>query len=161
MMSRRAEVSVSQQMMHLWQDDVCVFNCAVSTAKNGIGCVKDSGCTPFGRHYVRARIGEGEDVYSVLKARRPTGQLWSEQLMTDQPNQDWILGRILWLCGVELGVNRGSGVDTFQRYIYIHGSPESGVTGVPASHGCIRVRPLDMLNVFDFLRYGDSVMIVS
>lgn len=154
---RRAEVIIAKQQLALWQGDNCVFVCDISSAKNGVGCVRDSGCTPLGLHYVRARIGDGIDSHAVIKGRRPTGDLWSPDLAADYPGRDWILGRILWLCGLEHGMNRGGQVDTFQRYIYIHGSPNSDVTGTPESHGCIRVKPQDMLRVFDFLQYGDRV----
>jgi len=158
---RRAEVLIQHQQLKLWQGDDCLFECDISTAKNGVGCVKNSGCTPTGQHYVRARIGEGADLYSVLKGRRATGEFWSPELAVAYPDRDWILGRILWLCGLHSGFNRGGQVDTFQRYIYIHGSPEGAVTGVPESHGCIRVKAPDMLRVFDFMQYGDRVDIAS
>jgi len=106
---------------------------------------------------VRAAIGSGQASNTVFKARRPTGELWSTELAAENPNRDWILGRILWLCGMESGVNRGGNVDTFQRYIYLHGCPDDGVTGVPASHGCIRLRMGDMVNAFNYLSYGSVV----
>lgn len=153
----RAVISISQQRLFVWQDDVCVFDCAISSAENGLGCVRDSGCTPTGKHYVRAVIGSEMPSNTVFKARRPTGEFWSVELNTENPNRDWILGRILWLCGLERGINRGGDVDTFRRYIYLHGSPDDGVMGVPASHGCIRLRVSDMVTVFDYLGYGSLV----
>jgi hypothetical protein len=156
-MTPRAVISISQQRLSIWQGEVCVYDCAISSAANGLGCVRDTGCTPTGRHYVRAVIGAGSDEATVFKGRRPTGELWSSDLATAYPDRDWILGRILWLCGCESGVNRGGDVDTFRRYIYIHGSPDAGIAGQPASHGCIRVTMRDMLRVFDYLPYGAVV----
>ncbi len=156
-MTYHAIISISQQRLFIWRGDVCVFECAISSAAHGIGCVRDSGCTPIGRHYVRAAIGAGQHPLTVFKARRPTGDQWSSELAADNPNRDWILGRILWLSGMESGINRGGNVDTFRRYIYLHGSPDDGVMGVPASHGCIRLRVNDMLSVFEYLAYGSIV----
>lgn len=156
-MSYRATISINQQRLFVWQDDVCVFECLVSTAVNGVGCVRDSGCTPTGAHYVRAAMGAGMPPMTAFKARRPTGEQWSIERASKNLDRDWILGRILWLCGIESGINRGGNVDTFRRYIYLHGSPDEGVTGVPASHGCIRLRVRDMVAVFDYLGYGSVV----
>ncbi len=156
-MTYRATISISQQRLFVWQGDSCVYHCQISSAANGVGCIRDSGCTPTGKHYVRAAIGEEHPSLAVFKARRPTGEQWSPELAAEYPERDWILGRILWLCGTESGINRSGNVDTFRRYIYLHGSPDDGVMSVPASHGCIRLRVSDMLNVFDYLRYGSLV----
>ena len=91
----------------------------VSTAVNGVGCEKDSGCTPLGQHVIRAKIGEGAPVDTVFIARRQTGEICTPALMEEYPNRDWILTRILWLSGQEVGFNRLGNVDTMQRYIYI------------------------------------------
>lgn len=156
-----ATVSVSAQQLTLWQADKPTWHCAVSTGKNGVGFEKGSGKTPLGRHYVRAFIGKGLSPLAVLKGRRPTGEIWSPELAQTYPERDWILGRILWLCGLETGINRGGNRDTFQRYIYLHASPEDQVTGTPISHGCIRLKPDDMCFVFDHLGYGSVVEILA
>ncbi len=150
-----------QQMIIVDEQQQPLFQCRVNTAQNGVGCLRDSGCTPFGKHYVRACIGEGLSAYAVLKGRRVTGEEWTPALMNAQPERDWILGRILWLCGSEPGINRGGSLDTFRRYIYIHGSPQWTDDAKPSSHGCVRVAPEDMLRVFDLLPYGSSVSIES
>lgn len=157
-----AFVSITQQSMMILnpQQDI-LFQCRVNTARNGVGCLTDSGCTPLGKHYVRACIGEGLSAYAVLKGRRATGEEWTPALMEANPERDWILGRILWLCGSEPGINRGGSLDTFRRYIYIHGSPQWTDDAKPSSHGCVRVAPEDMLRVFDLLLYGSSVSIES
>ncbi len=156
-MTYRAVISIAEQQLSVWQDDACVYQCPISSAANGVGCVRDTGCTPMGKHYVRAAIGAGMPASTVFKARRPTGELWSPELAANHPNRDWILGRILWLSGMESGINRGGFVDTFARYIYCHGAPDDGVTGVPASHGCIRLRVSDIVPVFEYLAYGSIV----
>lgn len=157
-----AIVSISQQLLTVFNEQQdALFNCAVNTAKNGVGCLQDSGCTPIGQHYVRACIGEGLSPYAALSGRRPTGEEWSHLLMQTYSQRDWILGRILWLCGLESGINRGGQVDTFRRYIYIHGSPEWPSEMPPSSHGCVRVQPEDMMRVYQLLPYGARVSIES
>lgn len=156
-----AQIVLSEQCMSIYDaQQHCVFSCAVNTAKHGAGCLKNSECTPLGNHYVRAHIGTGLPAYAVLKGRRFTGEIWTEALAVLHPQRDWILGRILWLCGQESGVNRGGQVDTFHRYIYIHGSPPWQAQTPPSSHGCIRVQPEDMCSVAFWLTYSSSVRIL-
>ncbi len=133
----------------------------VSTAANGVGCEKDSGCTPLGRHIVRAKIGEGAAPNSVFVGRRQTGEICTPALMAAFPNRDWILTRILWLSGQEIGVNRLGNVDSMQRYIYIHGTPESSDMTIAGSHGCIRMRNDDVIILFDLVPVGTAVFITN
>ena len=132
----------------------------VSTSRFGPGERQGSGCTPRGRHIVRARIGAGLPAAAVLRGRRPTGEVWTPALAAGQPGRDWILSRILWLSGVEPGRNRLGEVDTMRRYIYIHGTPDSEPMGVPFSHGCIRMRNADVIELFDRVDAGTEVDIV-
>lgn len=108
---------------------------------------------------VRARIGDGQAVGTVFVGRRPTGEIWSPALAAQFPERDWILTRILWLSGCEVEVNRLGDCDTMQRYIYIHGTPDTEPMGVPLSHGCIRMRNADMLDLFDRVLVGTLVRI--
>lgn len=133
----------------------------VSTALNGAGESCGSGCTPRGMHRIRLKIGAGCDENSVFVARRPTGERYSPHLAATQPGRDWILTRILWLSGMEKGKNRGGEVDTLRRFIYIHGTPEDQPMGVAASHGCIRMRNRDLLELFDQVENGTRVEIVE
>jgi lipoprotein-anchoring transpeptidase ErfK/SrfK len=122
---------------------------AVSTAKNGLGEQNGSFCTPRGRHIVRARIGAGQPLGAVFVRRRPTGEVWSPELHAKYPGRDWMLTRILWLSGCEVGKNRLGDVDTMRRMIYIHGAPDSAEMGKPGSHGCIRMRNRDVAELFE------------
>lgn len=131
----------------------------VSTALNGPGEMDGSGCTPRGEHYIRACIGAGLPIGTVFQARRPTGEIYSSELARQYPGRDWILSRILWLCGREWARNRGPGVDTFRRFIYIHGTPDSEPMGVPLSHGCVRMRNADLVDLFDRIGPGTAVSI--
>jgi len=129
----------------------------VSTARNGPGQVKGSYCTPLGRHIVRAKIGTGQPENTVFVARRPTGERYTPELASKFPDRDWILTRILWLSGCEIGHNRLGDVDTMRRYIYIHGSPDSVHMGRPGSIGCIRMRNSDIIDLFDLVPAGTLV----
>ncbi|WIM06308.1 MAG: L,D-transpeptidase [Candidatus Nitricoxidivorans perseverans] len=124
---------------------------AVSTAKNGAGELNGSYCTPRGRHIVRAKIGAGTPENTVFVRRRPTGEIWAPELAAQFPGRDWILTRILWLSGKELGFNRLGDRDTMRRYIYIHGSPDTVEMGCPGSIGCIRMRNRDIVELFDLV----------
>lgn len=138
-------------------ESVCVLE--VSTAVNGVGEHEGSGCTPRGLHRVRARIGEGLPVRSVFIGRRPTGEIWNEGLVRLHPRRDWILTRILWLCGEQVGFNRGGVVDSQRRFIYLHGTGDDQPMGQPLSHGCIRLRNDDMLALFEKTPAGCPVYI--
>jgi len=153
------DISISEQRCFLFEDNQLIFEAAVSTAKNGVGEQKNSGCTPLGKHIIRACIGQGQSVNTVFVGRRPTGEIFSEDLAKQFPDRDWILTRILWLSGLELGKNRLGNVDTMQRYIYIHGCPDSEPMGVPLSHGCIRMHNEALLRLFDLVKPGLNVNI--
>jgi len=131
----------------------------ISTALKGIGQNKNSFQTPIGTHYIRAKIGKGLPPLSIFEARRPTGRTWNKEDAESHPNQDWVLSRILWLSGKELGVNRLGSVDTMQRFIYIHGTPDESQLGEPFSHGCIRMSNDDVIELFDLVSAGTIVLI--
>jgi len=133
----------------------------ISTARNGTGQKNGSQCTPLGRHIVRVRIGAGAAENTIFVGRRPTGERYTPELAAKYPGRDWILTRILWLSGCEVGFNRLGDVDTMRRYIYIHGSPDSVPMGVPGSHGCIRMRNADVIELFDRVPVGIPVEITQ
>lgn len=144
----KLHISLAEQRLYGFQDGHLMINVPISTALNGAGEQQGSGCTPRGWHYIRAKIGDGLPLAAVLVGRRWTGEIWSPELAAQCPQRDWILSRILWLTGCEIGKNRLGKVDTFRRYIYLHGTPDSEPMGVPRSHGCIRLRNADMLALF-------------
>jgi len=131
----------------------------VSAAANGPGEQNGSFCTPRGKHVVRARIGDDAALNTVFVGRRPTGELYHPALRADFPDRDWILTRILWLSGCEPGFNRLGNVDTMRRYIYIHGAPDDVEMGIPGSHGCIRMRNNEIIDLFNKVTMGTPVMI--
>ena len=131
----------------------------IATARNGVGQQQNSECTPLGEHRIRAKIGANQVINTVFVGRRPSGEVYSEQLSQKNPERDWILTRILWLCGNQLGFNRLGQVDTMRRFIYIHGAPDSHPMGVPSSHGCIKMRNQDIVELFDCVDIGTTVYI--
>jgi lipoprotein-anchoring transpeptidase ErfK/SrfK len=146
----RIDISISQQSLTLFDGAGQLLRCyPVSTACRGVGEQRGSYCTPRGKHLIRAKIGAGQAENTVFVARRPSGEIYSPELGASFPERDWILTRILWLSGCEPMFNRLANVDTMRRYIYIHGSPETVVMGAPGSHGCIRMRNADIIELFD------------
>ena len=158
-MTADIEITLSAQRLTLFRDGRRVREYSVSTALNGAGEKQGSECTPRGWHRIRALIGAGCPAGSVFVGRRPSGEIYSEALAQQYPQRDWILSRILWLCGNEPGVNRFGDVDSMRRYIYIHGTPDSEPMGKPASHGCIRMRNADVIDLFERVRLGERVLI--
>jgi L,D-transpeptidase YbiS len=154
------EISIPQQLLTVLDDDgELLAQYPVSTALKGAGEEKGSYQTPRGRHVVRAKIGADAPINSVFVGRRPTGEIWTTILGEQHPDRDWILSRILWLSGCELGRNRLGNVDSMQRYIYIHGTPDDQTMGEPHSHGCVRMRNEDVIALFDLVPVGTEVSI--
>ncbi|QOJ23105.1 MAG: L,D-transpeptidase [Gammaproteobacteria bacterium] len=156
----KIDITIATQQLDLLDEHgKIVRQYRISSAKNGTGQENGSFCTPLGKHVIRAKIGTGEPVNTVFIKRRPTGEIYSPQLAQQFPKRDWILTRILWLCGCEPGFNRFGSVDTMRRYIYIHGTPDSVEMGKPGSIGCIRMRNSDLLELFDLISAGTQVNI--
>lgn len=150
-------VALGEQRLSLWAGAEELFRRPVATAIAGAGERSGSGATPRGWHYIRAAIGAGEPRGAVFVARRPTGEIWSAQLAREHPERDWILTRILWLCGAEAGINRFGEVDTMRRFIYIHGCPDDAPLGVASSHGCIRMANDAVIELFEMVEPGTRV----
>lgn len=156
-MSMTIRVDLERQLLELTDGGVMSMRCAVSTSRHGAGELHGSFRTPRGRHVVRAKIGAGAPLGAVFRGRRPTGEVWSPELAAAQPDRDWILTRILWLSGTEVGRNRLGDVDTMRRYVYIHGAPDPEPMGVPGSIGCIRMRNAEIVELFDRVAAGTVV----
>ncbi len=158
---RLIRIDIAEQRLTLLENEQEMGRFACSTSVKGVGEMKGSEQTPRGWHRVRARIGEGMPLCSVFVGRRPTGEIWTPELAARHEGRDWILTRILWLCGNEPGRNRRGDCDTMQRYIYIHGTPPTEPMGVPRSHGCIRLHDPALLKVFAFADVGCLVHICA
>lgn len=144
----RIIISIYAQTLVGYSEGNVVCTYSISSAAKGMGCQQNSLQTPTGLHKIRAKIGDGSPPGAVFVGRRFTGEIYNSELAQQFPDRDWILTRILWLSGCELGKNRLGSVDSMQRYIYIHGTPDTEPMGTPASHGCIRMRNADVLDLF-------------
>lgn len=153
-------IDIARQTLTLFDGERLRRQWKVSTARKGVGERSGSECTPRGSHRIRLKIGEGSEEGTVFFARRPTGERYSPEIAEREPERDWILSRILWLSGAESGINRGGDRDTLRRFIYIHGCPDSEPMGVPRSHGCVRMRNRDVIELFDLVENGVPVQIV-
>ena len=152
-------VDISTQTLFVLKSKNILHSYSISTAVNGVGEEKDSEKTPCGKHIIRAKIGADSPVGTVFRGRRPTGEIYQEGMREKEPSRDWILTRILWLSGLELNRNRLGNVDTMQRYIYIHGSPDEIDMEKPGSCGCIRMRNSDVIELFDLMSVGSHILI--
>jgi hypothetical protein len=148
-------VDVAAQEVALLHGAAVIATWPVSTAAVGVDARQDSGGTPPGIHRIAERIGAGGEAGAVFVSRERTGEVWRGE----RDPRDLILGRILTLEGCQEGVNRGPGVDSLARYIYLHGTNHVDAVGSPCSHGCVRLRPADMLELFDRVEAGDPVVI--
>jgi hypothetical protein len=155
--SRWLLVESDRQVVTLVENGAAVVTWLCSTAAAGIDAREGSGGTPPGLHRIAARIGEGAEHGTVFASREPTGEVWH----ADAPagGGDLILTRILTLEGLEEGVNRGPGVDSLARYIYLHGTNHEDRVGEPCSHGCIRLRNDDITDLFARVAEGDPVVV--
>ncbi len=148
--------SVQQRLYWLDIDEANNRSYPVSTAANGIGNRVDSNMTPRGIHRIRQKIGGGEPRGMVFEAREPTGRVARN---LDIRDRDEITSRILWLDGLEPGVNRDGHCDTYSRYIYIHGTTDERRIGQAVSAGCIRMKNDDVIELFDEVMVNDLVVI--
>jgi L,D-transpeptidase catalytic domain len=140
------------------EDGVVRFVYPCSTAAKGLGNEDGSNQTPLGWHQIVERIGDGLPEGAVLSERKFTGRVWQPGQVTEK---DFVLTRILWLRGLERGINLGGGVDSHERYIYIHGTPAEGKIGEPASMGCVRLKNRDVISLFDDVGNGTPVLITE
>ncbi|NBX85417.1 MAG: L,D-transpeptidase [Gammaproteobacteria bacterium] len=152
-------IDISQQTMTCYKNRKPLSEYKISSAKNGVGEIENSGCTPRGWHEVSDIIGLSQPENAVFVGREWTGELYSKDIAIKNPNRDWILTRILRLRGLEPGINQGPGVDSYNRYIYIHGTPDDVTLGVPGSHGCIRMRNKDVMILANWAKTGLKVYI--
>ena len=150
-------IALATQTLTLERSGRLLGTYTVSTSKHGAGEARGSFKTPRGRHVVRAKIGGAAPLNAVFRGRRPTGEIYTPELARLNPDRDWILTRILWLSGTEIGRNRLGLVDTMRRYIYIHGTPDSEPLGSPSSIGCIRMANRDIVELFDLVVPGTIV----
>lgn len=144
-------ISAQNQVMLCYEHNKLIANYLVSTGKNGLGEIRNSECTPRGWHRIYSVIGKELPENAVLVSRKWTGEIYSKTLVQQFPERDWILTRIMQLEGLEPGRNKGDDVDTLQRYIYIHGTPDTTLLGSPGSHGCIRMNNQEVIQLSEWV----------
>ncbi len=153
-MDKEIIINLKLQTLELHEGKDCLARYIISSGKNGIGQEMGSEQTPLGRHMVYRKIGAEAPINTVFIGRCATGEIYTPQLEAAQPGRDWILTRIMWLMGLEPGYNRFGARDTRNRYIYIHGTPNSTTIGQTGSKGCIRMRNLDIIDLFNAVEEG-------
>lgn len=154
-------VDVARQRLVLFVGETAVREYPISTSKVGTGSEENSGRTPLGRHRISEKLGDDAPLGTIFRSRENTGEVAA--IITDSTDleEDLVLTRILWLEGMEAGVNQGPGIDSKERYIYIHGTNEEGLIGTPASHGCVRMRNADVIDLYDRVPVGTEVWILE
>lgn len=154
-------ISVKHQQLYLIENDSTIRNYPISTATNGIGTKENSNMTPYGLHTIKQKIGSNVPSGGIMESRVYYGKI--AHILTQQENadKDYVTTRIMWLQGEENGLNRGRNVDSYNRYIYIHGTPEEGFIGQPASHGCIRMKNKDVIELYDLIDEGTPIYILE
>ena len=154
-------VSVKHQRLYLIVGDSTIRKYSISTAKNGIGSKQNSFKTPPGLHTIKRKIGENVPNGGIFESRVYGGRIAT--ILTDKKNakKDYVTTRLMWLQGEEHGINRGRNIDSYKRFIYIHGTPEEGFIGQPASHGCIRMKNKDVIELYNFVDEGTPILILK
>ena len=159
--SKRPEIviDISEQRLYLVQNKLVLKSYPISSSKFGEGSIENSFKTPLGMHRIKEKIGEDVEENSIFISRVDTQKKANIIKDTFDSDNDFVTSRILWLDGMEEGKNKGQGIDSYDRYIYIHGTQEEGLIGTKASHGCIRMFNNDVIELFKQVQEGTNVLI--
>ncbi len=157
----RLKVVVSEQKMHLYRGEKHLKTYPISTSRYGTGNKLGSEKTPLGLHRIKKKIGGHAKPNAIFENRHNTGRIALIDHSKNGTDKDLITSRILWLEGLEEGVNRGRHIDSFKRFIYIHGTDSEGLIGKPSSHGCIRMKNQDVIDLFERVPEKTPVLIKS
>jgi len=152
-------VDISDQELTSYFDKEPQSVYSISTSSVGVGSESGSNRTPLGWHKIKHKYGNGLPAGSILRGRVATGEIAEIITQPMASTDDYVTSRIMWLTGMEEGVNKGPGIDSFERYIYIHGTHEEGLIGTPASHGCVRMTNKEVIELFSIVPIGTSVYI--
>jgi len=157
--SAHIEVDISEQRLYLIENNLIKASYPISTSKYGEGSIQNSFKTPLGEHSIKEMIGEEAEINTIFTSRINTKRSATIIDQFEDTDNDYVTSRIIWLDGDEEGFNKGGNVDSFQRYIYIHGTHEEGLIGTKASHGCIRMFNYDVIELFKLVNIGTKVLI--
>ena len=158
--SAHIEVDISEQRLYLIENSLVKASYPISTSKYGEGSIENSFKTPLGEHSIKEMIGEEAKMNTIFTSRINTKRLATIIDQFEDTDNDYVTSRIMWLGGEEDGFNKGGNVDSFRRYIYIHGTHEEGLIGIKASHGCIRMFNYDVVELFNLVGIGTKVLII-
>ena len=157
--SAHIEVDISEQRLYLMENSIIIASYPISTSKYGEGSIENSFKTPLGEHSIKEMIGEEAKINTIFTSRINTKRSATIIDQFEDTDNDYVTSRIMWLDGEEDGFNKGGNVDSFRRYIYIHGTHEEGLIGTKASHGCIRMFNYDVIELFNLVNIGTKVLI--
>ena len=157
--SAHIEVDISEQRLYLIENNLIKASYPISTSKYGEGSIQNSFKTPLGEHSIKEMIGEEAEINTIFTSRINTKRSATIIDQLEDSDNDYVTSRIIWLDGEEEGFNKGGNVDSFRRYIYIHGTHEEGLIGTKASHGCIRMFNYDVIELFKLVNIGTKVLI--
>ena len=157
--SAHIEVDISEQRLYLIENSLIKASYPISTSKYGEGSIENSFKTPLGKHSIKEMIGEEAEINTIFTSRINTKRSATIIDQFEDTDNDYVTSRIMWLHGEEDGLNKGGNVDSFRRYIYIHGTHEEGLIGTKASHGCIRMFNYDVIELFNLVNIGTKVLI--
>ena len=158
-MTYKIDIDISQQRLYLKQNDDLIKSYPISSSKYGEGSTENSNMTPLGLHVIKEKIGTDVPINTLFISRINTKRTVNIENSRNKTKDDHITSRILWLDGLEEGKNKGKGVDSYSRYIYIHGTHEEGLIGEKASHGCIRMLNNDVIDLYNYVNIGTEVYI--
>ncbi len=153
-------VSIKRQKIFYVINNEIILNYTISSSKYGVGNKENSNKTPLGLHRIKEKHGDKTPLNGLLIGRVFYGNIAEIHLDNTKSSGDEITSRILWLEGIEKGINKGDGIDSYERYIYIHGTSEEGLLGKPASHGCIRMSNKDVIDLYKKIEVGTLVLIL-
>jgi lipoprotein-anchoring transpeptidase ErfK/SrfK len=157
--SAHIEVDISEQRLYLIENSLIKASYPISSSKYGEGSIENSFKTPLGKHSIKEMIGEESEINTIFTSRINTKRFATIIDQFEDTDNDYVTSRIMWLDGEEDGLNKGGNVDSFRRYIYIHGTHEEGLIGTKASHGCIRMFNYDVIELFNLVNIGTKVLI--
>lgn len=158
-MTYKIDIDISQQRLYLKQNENLIKSYPISSSKFGEGSTENSNMTPLGLHVIKEKIGTNVPINTLFISRINTKRTVNIENSRNKTKDDHITSRILWLDGLEEGKNKGKGVDSYSRYIYIHGTHEEGLIGEKASHGCIRMLNNDVIDLYNYVNIGTEVYI--
>lgn len=153
-------ISIKKQELYHIKNNNIINKYIISSSKYGVGNQEGSNKTPLGLHKIKEKHGENTPINGKMIGRIFYGNIAKIYRDKTQSKTDDITTRILWLQGLEKGKNLGSGIDSYKRYIYIHGTSEEGKLGEPASNGCIRMKNKDIIDLYKRLEVGTLVLIL-